>query len=72
MWVTEAGSVIPSEDRDVAHRLVYDGVATFEDLVSMAPAVDEAGPGWAPEEPSRVGRLARRLWDPLLVREVAG
>jgi exodeoxyribonuclease V gamma subunit len=72
LWVTEAGSAIPSEDRDMAHRLVYDGVATFEDLVSMIPSADESGPGWAPEEPTRVGRLARRLWDPLLAREMAG
>ena len=38
-------------------------------LLAEPPAPGESGPGWAPEEESRFGRLARRLWDPLLDRE---
>ena len=45
------------------------GVVTIADLLVQAPRPDEAGDGWAQTETSRLGRLARRLWDGLLVRE---
>jgi exodeoxyribonuclease V gamma subunit len=57
------------EDRELEHQLVLGGVRTFAELLEIAPAEDEAGPGWATDEPSRLGRLARRLWDGLLTHE---
>ncbi len=38
----------------------------FESLLVAAPRADETGEGWATAETSRFGRLARRLWDPVL------
>jgi hypothetical protein len=46
--------------------LVYDGVRPFTEVRAEPPADDERGPGWAEDEPSRFGRLALRLWDPIL------
>jgi exodeoxyribonuclease V gamma subunit len=57
------------EDRELEHQLVLGGVRTFAELLEIAPAADEAGPGWASDEPSRLGRLARRLWGGLLTHE---
>ncbi|MGH2866558.1 MAG: exodeoxyribonuclease V subunit gamma [Solirubrobacteraceae bacterium] len=57
------------EDRELEHQLVLGGVRTFAELLEIAPAGDEAGPGWATDEPARLGRLARRLWDGLLTHE---
>ncbi len=57
------------EDRELEHQLVLGGVRTFIELLEIAPAEDEAGPGWATDEPSRLGRLARRLWGGLLTHE---
>ena len=45
------------------------GVRTLTELLQIAPLSDEAGDGWAMDEDSRLGRLARRLWDGLLARE---
>jgi exodeoxyribonuclease V gamma subunit len=63
-WVTPW--IYPKEDRDPEHRLVYGDVVTFDALLAERPWDDEAGPGWEAEEPTRFGRCARRLWDPLL------
>ena len=57
------------EDAEPEHQLVLGGVVTIADLLVQAPRPDEAGDGWAQTETSRLGRLARRLWDGLLVRE---
>ena len=58
------------EDRELEHQLVLGGVRTFAELLAIAPAAGEAGDGWDDDtESSRLGRLARRLWDPLLARE---
>jgi exodeoxyribonuclease V gamma subunit len=57
------------EDRELEHQLVLGGVRTFAELLEIAPAAGEAGPGWATDEPSRLGRLARRLWGGLLTHE---
>lgn len=57
------------EDAEPEHQLVHGGTAALDDLLAAPPAPGEAGPGWDVSEPSRFGRLARRLWDPLLDRE---
>jgi exodeoxyribonuclease V gamma subunit len=57
------------EDRELEHQLVLGGVRTFAELLEIAPAEHEDGPGWATDETSRLGRLARRLWDGLLTHE---
>ena len=60
----------PREDAELEHQLVLGGVRTFDELVAQAPRADEAGDGWDAGETTRFGRLARRLWDGLLGREV--
>jgi exodeoxyribonuclease V gamma subunit len=49
------------------HQLVL-GDVSVEDLLAEPARKDEDGPHW-PREKSRLGRLARRLWEPLLDRE---
>jgi exodeoxyribonuclease V gamma subunit len=56
----------PREDREPAHELVYDGVRPWADVIAEEPAPDEEGEGWAEDQSSRFGRLALRLWDPIL------
>ena len=56
----------PHEDRDPEHVLVLGEQRPYDDLLLAPPTGDEDGPGWAPDEPSRFGRYARRLWEPLL------
>ncbi len=55
----------PKEDEDAEHKLVLGGVRRFSELLAAGPERDEDGPGWAAET-TRFGRLARRLWDPVL------
>ncbi|MGI8413096.1 MAG: exodeoxyribonuclease V subunit gamma [Solirubrobacteraceae bacterium] len=57
------------EDAEPEHELVLGGVRSFDELLSQAPRPDEAGPGWEASESTRLGRLARRLWDGLLASE---
>ncbi|MGH9267752.1 MAG: hypothetical protein ACRD0D_06190, partial [Acidimicrobiales bacterium] len=57
------------EDRDPEHRLVLGGVVPFAQVLAATPAPGEGGPGWADDEPSRFGRLSRRLWAPVLASE---
>jgi exodeoxyribonuclease V gamma subunit len=57
------------EDVEPEHQLVLGGVVTLPDLLRADPRQDECGEGWAPDEESRFGRYARRLWEPLLRRE---
>jgi exodeoxyribonuclease V gamma subunit len=66
-WTT--GWAFDKEDRELEHRLVLGDVLTLDELLELAPRLDEAGPGWDESDPSRVGRLARRLWRGLLARE---
>jgi exodeoxyribonuclease V gamma subunit len=47
---------------------IYGEGFTFDQLMSLRPGAHEHGPGWT-DEPSRLGRLARHVWDPILVRE---
>jgi exodeoxyribonuclease V gamma subunit len=58
-----------NEDKDLEHQLVHGGVLAVEALLAAPPREDEAGPGWDAADPSRFGRYARRLWDPLLAAE---
>jgi exodeoxyribonuclease V gamma subunit len=68
-WTSDYG--FPREDQDREHQLVLGGVVGFERMLEEAgaPRPDEAGDGWAGSEPTRLGRLARRLWDGLLDHE---
>jgi exodeoxyribonuclease V gamma subunit len=60
------------EDRDAEHVRVFGGVRTFAELAADPPEPDEAGAGWAMTETTRFGRLARRLWDPILDAAASG
>jgi exodeoxyribonuclease V gamma subunit len=57
------------EDREPEHLLVLGAERTFDELLDEAPRPDETGPGWEAAETTRLGRLARRLWDGLLASE---
>ncbi|HUB75481.1 MAG TPA: hypothetical protein VL977_00415, partial [Solirubrobacteraceae bacterium] len=57
------------EDRDADHRLAFGGELSLGELMARPPRADERGDGWADAEPSRFGRLALRLWAPLLASE---
>jgi len=59
------------EDSDLEHQLVYGGVVAFERLLEAPPCTGEDSLGWAVDDPTRFGRLALRLWQPLLAREKA-
>ncbi len=60
---------ISRENEEPEHLIVLGGAVAFARLLEVAPAPHETGDGWAADEPSRLGRLARRLWDGLLDRE---
>jgi exodeoxyribonuclease V gamma subunit len=57
------------ECTDPEHELVLGRAAPFEQLLDGPPEEDETGPGWDSSEPSRFGRLALRLWGPVLGHE---
>jgi exodeoxyribonuclease V gamma subunit len=57
------------EDKDLEHQLVFGGVRSFDELILEVPQ-DDSGDGWDPTELTRFGRLARRLWTPVLAHEV--
>jgi exodeoxyribonuclease V gamma subunit len=60
---------IELEDRELEHQLVLGAVLSLEDLLTFAPRSDETGAGWEADEDTRLGRLARRLWDGPLAHE---
>ena len=60
---------IPGERDDDEHVFIYGRFSDVRVLLDERPRPDESGPGWASEEPTRFGRVARRLWDPLLDHE---
>ncbi len=60
---------IEGERGDPEHELGTGPGASFDELLAPAPDEDEAGPGWAAAEPTRFGRLAERLWRPVLDHE---
>ena len=57
----------PKEDVEPEHQLVLGGVVPYAALLDEHPRPDET---FEPGEPTRFGRLARRLWCGLLEREV--
>ena len=57
------------EDAEPEHQLVLGGTRTIAELSEEQPRKDEQGEGWALDEPSRVGRYARRLWDGIRAHE---
>jgi len=57
------------EDREPEHQLVLGGELPFARLLELPPRLGEDGAGWPADEPTRFGRLARRLWDGLLACE---
>jgi exodeoxyribonuclease V gamma subunit len=60
---------IPGERDQPEHVFLYGPRSDFRVLLKARPQPDETGEGWAGDEPHRFGRLARRLWDPLLAHE---
>jgi exodeoxyribonuclease V gamma subunit len=60
---------IPGERDQPEHVFLYGRHADFRVLLKPRPEPDETGPGWADDEVHRFGRLARRLWDPVLSHE---
>jgi exodeoxyribonuclease V gamma subunit len=56
----------PGENAEPAHRLALGATLPMTTVLLALPLTAETGPGWADDEPSRFGRLARRLWDDLL------
>jgi exodeoxyribonuclease V gamma subunit len=57
----------PKEDRQPEHLLVHGGAIPLSDLLNTPARADEK---WYPDEGSRFGAYARRLWDGVLAREV--
>ncbi|WP_225755669.1 exodeoxyribonuclease V subunit gamma [Actinotalea sp. Marseille-Q4924] len=58
--------MVPGEQSDAYHRLVWGDGAPLRTVLAE-PSPTEAG--WWPEEGSRLGVLARRVWEPLLQHE---
>jgi exodeoxyribonuclease V gamma subunit len=56
----------PKEDRQPEHVRAYGGEISLSELLAPGPRDDE---DWYPDETSRFGAYARRLWDGLLARE---
>ncbi len=65
----ESNHRFPGEDADRSHRAVFGGTRRLDEILAMEPTDHERGDGWADDESSRLGRLARRVWDPLLALE---
>jgi len=57
------------ESAEPEHVAVLGGPVDFEQLLVQPPRADESGTGWASAERSRFGRLALRLWEPVLSHE---
>jgi exodeoxyribonuclease V gamma subunit len=61
-----SGSRFSPENDEAEHQLVLGGVHSLDDLLTEPP---RAGEDWEITEPTRLGRLAVRLWSGLLARE---
>jgi exodeoxyribonuclease V gamma subunit len=59
----------PGEDAEPEHLAVLGSAIPFEQLLRGPAADDETSSGWATTETSRFGRLAVRLWGPVLRHE---
>ncbi len=68
LW-TSSSEEFPGEEAEPEHITVFGTALPFEQLLGWPPADDETGKGWDTTEPSRFGRLAMRLWRPLLGHE---
>src|SRR5215218_5364108 len=53
----------PKEDAEPEHQLAFAGVLTFDDLLALAL---REGEDFEADEPTRFGRLSKRLWGGLL------
>lgn len=67
-WVSSSED-FPGEDAEPEHVAVLGPGFPFEQLLVPLPQQDEQGPGWEMDEQHRLGRLAMRLWGPLLSHE---
>jgi exodeoxyribonuclease V gamma subunit len=65
-WATPFGAPAPFEDRDADHERVLGRGTEFQDLLSDTPRDDER---WHPDERTRFGQYAHRLWTDLLAVE---
>ena len=71
MWASGFDE-LEGEQAGPEHALVLGPDASFDQLAQLGPEDDEAGPGWAMAEKTRLGRLALRLWGPVLSHEQLG
>ena len=67
-WATSSED-FQGEGAELEHLAVLGGAVDFDRLLEAGPAEDESGPGWDGAEQTRFGRLALRLWAPLLCHE---
>jgi exodeoxyribonuclease V gamma subunit len=67
-WVSSSED-FQGEGAELEHLAVLGGAVDFDRLLEAGPAEDESGPGWDGAEQTRFGRLALRLWAPLLCHE---
>jgi exodeoxyribonuclease V gamma subunit len=68
---TWEGGSYPGERADAEHVLLHGADAGLDVLTRQRPGADESGPSWHADETDRFGRVARRLWQPLLDAETA-
>jgi exodeoxyribonuclease V gamma subunit len=66
---TSSSEDFPGEDSEPEHVAVLGPAFPFEQLIGRPAEQDESGPGWEKGGESRFGRLAMRLWGPLLAHE---
>jgi exodeoxyribonuclease V gamma subunit len=66
---TSSSEEFPAEDAEPEHLTVLGTAIPFEEILEAPPAGDETGDGWETAEGSRFGRLALRLWQPVLRHE---
>jgi exodeoxyribonuclease V gamma subunit len=67
--VWESAFARAGEDCEPEHVLAFGGERGWDDLYGERPRAGEHGGGWDAAQPSRLGRLALRLWTGPLDRE---
>jgi exonuclease V gamma subunit len=65
----ESAPNAPRENAEPEHELVLGGRRTFAEITAESARGDESGAEWFDSEPSRLGRWARGLFDPMLAHE---